>query len=681
MLKLSPAVNEMARETSPYLLQHRDNPVQWQRWGEAAFARARAEGKPVMLSIGYAACHWCHVMARESFENPGIAAEINRLVVPVKVDREERPDLDQIYQNALAAMNQSGGWPLTMFLTPDRVPFWGGTYFPPKPRYGRAGILEVLTQIAASYRDRPESVARAAASLGSRLAAINAEVSQGAIGPGLARGVAERLSRLVDPVFGGIGEAPKFPHCPVFELLWRACLRTGDSRYRNAVVLTLTRMSQGGLYDHLGGGFARYSTDPEWLVPHFEKMLYDNAQLIDLLTLVWQDTSAPLFADRVAETVAWLLREMVTADGAFAGTLDADSEHHEGRYYVWSVEEIDRVLGVDGPWFRAVYDVAPGGNWEGASILNRRHTPDYGDAADETRLRELRRRLLTVRTARVPPARDDKVLADWNGLAIAALARAGLAFERPDWVNAAEVAFARVCALLGTGDRLCHSWCAGRAGYPGTLDDYAAMIGAALALHEASGRSELIERARHWQGVVDRHFWDGAHGGYFFTADDAEPTIVRPRIAHDTATPSGNALMVGGLARLFHLTGDVVFRERAEAVIGAFSGGLAHNALALATLLNQADGLERALVVTLTGPAEDAGTTALRRAVTRLSLPDRVLVPVIPEDDQGQRLPPHAIICAGQSCSPPHTEAETLRAALLLARSGGENVSREILGG
>ena len=679
MSPLPPAVNEMGRETSPYLLQHKDNPVHWQPWGAAAFARARAEGKPVLLSIGYAACHWCHVMARESFEDPEVAALINRLAVPVKVDREERPDLDQIYQAALAAMDQHGGWPLTMFLTPDGAPFWGGTYFPPSARYGRPGFPEVVRQVSDTYRGKPETIARAAATLGERLAALGQARGGDAIPPDTLIKVAERLLRVVDPVFGGLGDAPKFPQCPVFELLWRAWLRTGEERYKRAVVLTLTRMCQGGLYDHLGGGFARYATDSEWLVPHFEKMLYDNAQLIDLLTLVWQDTGTPLFADRVGETVGWLLREMETAGGALAGTLDADSEHEEGRYYVWSAAEIKQVLGAEAAAFGDVYDVTVHGNWEGATILNRRYSLEFRDPTEEAHLGDLRARLLAVRDGRVRPARDDKVLADWNGLAIAALARAGLAFERADWVAAAERAFARVCALLGEGDRLRHSWCGGRAGAPGTLDDYAAMAGAALALYEATGRPDILDHARRWEALLDRRFWDRQQGGYFFTADDAEATILRTRTGFDNATPNGNAMALGVLARLHHFTGAAAYRERAEAVIRAFSGDLAHNALGLATLINQAECLDGAVVVTLVGMTDAAGTLALRRAVMRVSLPDRVLIPLEP----GKVLPPHhpahgktmvggrptAYICQGQSCGPPHTEADVLAAALVMHRT------------
>ena len=671
MSNLPVAVNQMAGETSPYLLQHKDNPVHWQIWGPAAFERARAEGKPVMLSIGYAACHWCHVMARESFEDAAVAAEINRLVVAIKVDREERPDIDHIYQSALAAMDRQGGWPLTMFLTPDGVPFWGGTYFAPNGGYGRPGFLDVLAQITASYRERPAVVANAAASLGRRLAALAGANRGGAITGEIADRIAARLVKAIDPEFGGLGDAPKFPHCAVFELLWRAWLRTSDVRYEKAVVDTLVRMSQGGIYDHLGGGFARYSTGSDWLVPHFEKMLYDNAQLIDLLTLVWQDTRTPLFADRVAESVAWLLREMVVADGAFAGTIDADSEHEEGRYYVWTADEVSAVLGAEADRFCAVYDVAPRGNWDGVTILNRRHALALCSPAEEAELRCLRARLLRARGGRVRPARDDKVLADWNALAIGALARAGLAFERGAWVLAAERAFARVCALLGTDDRLGQSWCAGRAGHIGMLEDYAGMTGAALALYEATGAAGYLARAEAWVRTVDRHFWDADRGGYFLTADDAEPTLIRPRTCFDGATPNGNALMVGALARLYHLTGGENYRERAEAVVAAFSGDLSDNIVGLATLVNQAELLERPVVVTLTGD----GREALIRAVMAVSLPNRVLAPGLASaqggGEAGQEAAgsPVASVCVDRTCGPPYRDAGELSAALARCRS------------
>ena len=447
--------NRLGEETSPYLLQHKDNPVHWQPWGSEALAAAKAEDKPILLSVGYAACHWCHVMERESFENEAIAALMNEHFVCIKVDREERPDLDAIYQNALALMGEQGGWPLTMFLTPDGHPFWGGTYFPPEPRWGRPGFPQVLIAIGNAYHADKDTVAKNVAALREGLRRLeqpqSGEGGAPEISTGLFNRVAERLLREVDPLNGGIGTAPKFPQCGIFELLWRAWKRIRQEPYRDAVIRTLTTISQGGIYDHLGGGYARYATDARWLVPHFEKMLYDNAELISLLTLVWQETRNPLYAQRVNETIGWLEREMTGPEGGFFSSLDADSEHEEGKFYVWSEAEIDRVLGERTALFKQFYDVAPEGNWEGHNILNRLHHPALADAETETELARCREMLLAARAPRVRPGLDDKVLADWNGLIIAALAEAGLAFERLDWLapsgsrlpSAPSVSFAR----------------------------------------------------------------------------------------------------------------------------------------------------------------------------------------------------------------------------------------------
>ncbi|HEX6119011.1 MAG TPA: thioredoxin domain-containing protein, partial [Dongiaceae bacterium] len=395
--------NRLSAETSPYLLQHKDNPVDWWAWGEAALAEARSSNRPILLSVGYAACHWCHVMAHESFEDPQIAALMNKLYVNIKVDREERPDLDQIYQQALALLGQQGGWPLTMFLTPEGRPFWGGTYFPPASRWGRPGFADVLATLAETYAAEPDKVQKNVEGLRQAMAKLAAPQAGGAISMEVTDRIAERLLEEVDLQQGGIGSAPKFPQVPLFHLFWRAFKRTKDKRFRDAVTITLTRMCQGGIYDHLGGGFARYSVDANWLVPHFEKMLYDNAELMVLLTLVWQETRDPLYAARVREIVGWLEREMLAApdpgpnehgDRAFAASLDADSEGVEGRFYVWSETEIDEVLGTESPFFKQHYDVNAAGNWEGHAILNRSQRPALLDEAGEARLAAARGKLL-----------------------------------------------------------------------------------------------------------------------------------------------------------------------------------------------------------------------------------------------------------------------------------------------
>lgn len=667
--------NLLGLETSPYLLQHKDNPVHWMPWGPEAFARARAEGKPVLLSVGYAACHWCHVMAHESFENPQIAGLMNQLFVNIKVDREERPDVDHIYQSALAMLGEQGGWPLTMFLTPDAEPFWGGTYFPPSQRYGRAGFPDVLRGVAETYRREPEKIARNVTALKDALGGLSENRPAGTVEVAMLDQIAERLLREVDPQFGGIGTAPKFPQVPLFELLWRAWQRTGRRPFRDAVTNTLANMAQGGIYDHLGGGFARYSTDERWLAPHFEKMLYDNAELLDLMVLVWQETRSPLLEARIRETAGWVLREMLADGGGFAATLDADSEGEEGRFYVWTEAEVDQLLGPASAGFKPVYDVTRFGNWEGHTILNRTTSGlELGDAATEAALARSRAVLLRARDRRVRPGWDDKVLADWNGLMIAALAHAGLALDEPDWIDAAARAFAFVRDRMGSGGRLSHSWRAGQSKHPGMLDDYAHMARGALALFEATGDPAALEQARSWVATLDRHFWDAESGGYFFTADDAEGLIVRTRSAFDSATPNGNGTMVRVLGTLWLCTGETAYRERADALAAAFSGELQRNFFPLPTYLNAAEFLDQPLQVVVVGPPKDAGTEALRRTVLGRSLPDRVLTALPPGADLPDGHPAQgkgmrdgratAYVCRGMTCSAPVTDPEALAEVL-----------------
>jgi uncharacterized protein len=666
-----PSRNLLGAETSPYLLQHAANPVHWRAWNEAALAEARALDKPILLSVGYSACHWCHVMAHESFADPATAEVMNALFVNIKVDREERPDLDQIYQAALSMMGEQGGWPLTMFLTSDAMPFWGGTYFPPEARYGRPAFVDVLRGVGAAWSEKKDTIEKNVAALSQGLKSREQSAAGGEIPVEMLDRIAERLAQEIDRTHGGIGAAPKFPNTTILESIWRAHRRSGGSGFGEAVTLTLDRMCQGGIYDHLGGGFARYATDAAWLVPHFEKMLYDNAELIDLLTLVWQETKSPLYAARVAETVAWLEREMTTESGAFAAALDADSEGEEGRFYIWDEAEIDAALGPDAAAFKEAYDVRPGGNWEGRTILNRTHKPELGDAAHEAMLAGAREKLLALRAGRVRPGLDDKVLADWNGMAIAALARAGFAFDRDDWIARAIRAFDGVmtlCAEPGDG-RLCHSYRAGRRGARAMLDDYANLAKAALALHQTTGEARFLETARRLAGEAHALFWDTECGGYFFTSESAGDVIARPKSAHDQATPSGNGVMAQALVRLWLLTGDASYRERAEATIKAFSGELQRNFFPLATLLNAAEMLARGVQVTIVGARDVPDTQALLRAVaTAASLPNLVLQLVSPAASLPPTHPAHgkgmragnatAYLCEGPVCSAPFDDAD-----------------------
>ncbi len=671
--------NLLAAETSPYLQQHKDNPVHWQPWGDDAFEEARRENKPVLLSVGYAACHWCHVMAHESFEDPVTAELMNRLFVNIKLDREERPDVDALYQSALALIGTPGGWPLTMFLTPSREPFWGGTYFPPVTRYGRPGFRDVLQRVADVYREDKDGIANNTAALLESLDRMAQPRTSGSLPADPIATAAEHALHTIDFRHGGTQGAPKFPQPPLFRLLWTAHLRAAEPRSREAVVTTLNAMSLGGIYDHLGGGYARYSTDESWLVPHFEKMLYDNAQIIDLLTSVWLKTADPLMEERVHETVAWMLRDMrVGEDGAhpaaFASAVDADSNGEEGRYYVWSDGEIDQALGNDAAFFKAAYDVRPDGNWEGHSILNRLASPQPLGDDDAPRLASCRQRLLALRDRRVPPLRDDKVLAEWNGLAIAALARAATAFDEPAWLDAATAAFSFVRDLMAApAGRLHRSWRSGTARHPAVLEDYAAMILAALALFEATGDVAALSQAEAWAEIAEGSFADAA-GGYFQTADDVTDVIVRSKPFLDNALPSGNGLMAEAIARLFHLTGRDLYRRRAETTIAAFAGVDAELLPHMTGLLLAHALLENPVQAVIVGGPEADDTRALRRAALKAGAPHLVTVQIAPGTDLPPDHPAHgkttvggmaaAYVCRDFSCGLPFTDPDRLHAAL-----------------
>ncbi len=667
--------NALDAETSPYLLQHRDNPVHWQPWGPAALATAKADNKPILLSVGHAACHWCHVMAHESFENPEIAALMNELFVNIKVDREERPDLDAVYQQALGLLGEHGGWPLTMFLTPTAEPFWGGTYFPDNPRYGRPGFADILRRVAEVYHQQPETIAKNTEALVGALAARTAPKTETvALHPEILNDVADSLLGHVDTEKGGIAGAPKFPQTAAFELIWRAYLRRGDKPSRQAVETTLDQICQGGIYDHLAGGFARYATDESWLVPHFEKMLYDNAQLIDLLTLVWQHDQKPLYRNRVAETVAWVLDEMIGEDGGFASSLDADSEGEEGRFYVWSEAEIDTLLGPAAAEFKTAYDVHSGGNWEGKTILNRSARPEFLDPAGETRLAAARAVLLKARARRVRPGWDDKVLTDWNGLTIAAIANAGTVFGEDVWIEAAIRAFDAIRTLLADGARLRHSYRAGQAKHAGMLDDYANICRATLVLDEITGEPAYRDRALAWLDVVDCHFQDPSDGAYFVGADDAADLIMRQRHCHDQAVPAGNATLAWISARLWQLTGEAAHRQRAERIFEALSGELRQNFFPLTSYLNAFEQFIAPVQIVLIGRPGDEALENLRRIVHETSLPTSVTSVLAPGETLSPSHPAHgktaiddkatAYVCIATTCSLPVTDDAGLRRAL-----------------
>jgi len=674
-----PSRNMLDGETSPYLRQHDQNPVHWMPWTPDAFAVAKDQNRPIILSVGYAACHWCHVMAHESFEDPDVARVMNENFISIKVDREERPDVDQIYQHALALLGQHGGWPLTMFLTPDGNPFWGGTYFPKTTAYGRPGFVDVLNRIATIYRDQPDTIEQNRSNLAAELEKMGSANTPGMLTMQTLDEAARLMLGHVDRKQGGLGGAPKFPQPFLHEFLWRAALRTGDEDLRTAVLTTLDHMADGGIYDHLGGGFARYSVDARWLAPHFEKMLYDNAQLISLYTLVWQKERNPLYKQRVEETVSWLTREMLVENRAYAAALDADSEGREGAYYVWDMDEITKILGTeDTNRFSRQYDVTPSGNWEGHTILNRLHRAGHHDEAEEDYFRPLRQKLLSAREKRPRPARDDKVLADWNGLVVEALAFAGQVFNRPEWIDLTSRAYGFILEKMAADDngRLYHNYCGGRASHRAMLDDYANMTNGALALHEVTEDPVYLEQARSWVEIVQTDFsgpdTPQGCGGYFVTSADATDLIVRAKSIHDAAVPAGNSGMLKALARLYYLTGETKYRDRARGIVEAFGGEAGRSVVGITSFMNGYDLLENAVQIVILGEGPDRDL--LKSAIYGLSLPNRVVQMIRPGEELPENHPAMdkamvdgkatAYICVGTTCSAPVTTGQNLVDAL-----------------
>jgi uncharacterized protein YyaL (SSP411 family) len=685
--------NRLADETSPYLLQHAHNPVDWYAWGEPALAAARAQGRPIFLSIGYAACHWCHVMERESFEDEATAAQLNRDFVAIKIDREERPDLDQLYMGAVQAMTGGGGWPMSVFLTPDGRPFYGGTYFPPSPTHGLPAFRDVLSGVRRAWDEQREEVEQAGARLVAALVEQQLPVGRG-VDPG--RGVLDDavagIERSFDARNGGWGGAPKFPQPMTIEFLLRRA-SGGDERALAVGRRTLDAMADGGVHDQLGGGFHRYATDARWLVPHFEQMLYDNAQLARVYVHAWQLTGEPRYADVARATLGFIRDRLGTAEGGFAASLDADTDGVEGATFTWTLDEIRAALADVEPGtvelVEAAYGVTRDGNWEGRTILSRVAADDalgtrFGlstaEAAD--RLAVARTRLLEARDRRPQPARDTKVLAAWNGLAIAAFADAALAFEadRDDLLaTASRAADAVVAGLLGPDGRLGRSWKDGRASADGVLEDYANLAEGLLSLYEASGDERWFTTARALADGMLGRFAD-PDGGFFDTASDAEALVARPRDPQDNATPSGGSAAALALVRLAALTGERRDREAAEAAIRGVVPYLDRHPTSFAWWLVAADfALADVVELAVVGPPDDPATRRLLAPALAGFRPHRVLalsadpatsaVPLLADrvalDDR-----PTAYLCRDFACRRPVTEPTDL-AALLEDRASG----------
>lgn len=662
-----PEANLLGDESSPYLRQHADNPVYWRPWGRSALDEARDTGKPILLSVGYAACHWCHVMAHECFEDLEVAELMNRHFVNVKVDREERPDIDQIYMAALGAMGEQGGWPLTMFLTPDAGPFWGGTYFPKTSRYGRPGFMDILASIHRVWQSDKQKIANNVTALTRHLQAnLAVEAEPGTLDPEIFDQFATNIFAAMDTEKGGLRGAPKFPNAPFMDTLWLSWLRNADRQHRDAFLASLGTMLQGGIYDHLGGGLSRYAVDDRWLVPHFEKMLYDNAHMIRHALWAFDATGDELFRRRIEETVDWLRREMLI-DGRFASSLDADSEGEEGKFYCWSAKEIP-----DSPeftLFREIYDVTPEGNWEHKTILNRLAAGSAYRPELEQQLEPIRRQLFEIREKRVHPTRDEKALTDWNGLMIRALAEAGRALERPDWVLLAQTAYDQIRASMKDG-RVPHSVLGESRLFPGLSSDYAAMINAAVSLYQATFEEDYIAEATQWLEILNADHRTGPDE-YSFSAARADDVIIRIRGDQDEAISSATSQIIEALTRLAIAGGSTDLLEQAERVAAKAVGRVLHQRYGQAGILNSASLLLEPIKLVLVTPTKDH---ELVQAAARMVDPRRTDIWVEWQHEQAIELipgggaiaieKPAAYLCRGFSCLPPVASAGELEELL-----------------
>jgi len=629
--------NRLASESSPYLLQHANNPVDWQPWGPEAISQAKAQDKPIFLSIGYSACHWCHVMEHESFENEDIARLLNEQFVPIKVDREERPDLDQIYMNAVQLMTGRGGWPMSVFLTTELKPFYGGTYWPPEPRMGMPGFGQVLAAVAEAWKMRRGQALEQADSLTEHLAQLAAtQADAGEIDAELLPAATSALLRSFDPTHGGFGSAPKFPHPMDLRLLLHQWHRTKQADLLHAATFTLDKMAAGGMYDQLGGGFHRYSVDERWLVPHFEKMLYDNAQLVPCYVDAYLATSNADHARIARETCDYVLREMTDDQGGFYSTQDADSEGVEGKFFVWTPEQIEEVLGAAAAkTFCAVYDVTPAGNFEhGNSILNLPNSLSHCAKVLGREVKELeqelqssRAALLAAREKRIHPGLDDKVLVSWNGMMIDALAGAATALDEPRYLLAAQRAAEFVLGSMRRGDgRLLHSWRQGQAKLDAYLDDYACFANALVSLYEADFNERWIDEALSLCEQVLRLFADPQQGGFFFTASDHETLITRQKDLYDNATPSGNSMAALALLRLAKLTGREDLFAAAESTLSAAAPLMRQSPRAMGRMLLALDmfvGPTPEIVIL--GNAQQDETAAALESLRHRFIPNKLL--------------------------------------------------------
>lgn len=672
--------NRLHKETSPYLRQHAPNPVDWYPWGEEALSKARTEDKPIFLSIGYSACHWCHVMAHESFEDEATAALLNQLFVSIKVDREERPDLDSIYMDAVVSMTNSGGWPMSVFLTPDGQPFYGGTYYPPQPRYGMPSFQQVLQSVAAAYRDRRQDVLVQAERLTQaiqRTAYLGAQT--GDLGTELLHEAVNSLDQYFDREEGGFGSQPKFPQPMTLDFLMAYYQRTKNLDALYMAELTLEKMANGGIYDQVGGGFHRYSVDAVWLVPHFEKMLYDNSQLLRTYLHAWQITARPLYRRIVDETIDYVLREMTAPAGGFYSTQDADSEGEEGKFFVWTPAEIQQTLGTDeAAIFESYYNVSERGNFEGHNILSVTRSTAHVAERFRTTASEVerivadgRRNLFAVRARRIKPARDEKILTEWNGLMIHALAESGVSCGREDALQAAIRAADFILTHMSQPDgKLYRSYKDGQARFNAYLEDYAAFIRALIALYEATFELRWLGEASRLTQLMFAQFHDPANGGFFQTGIDHEQLVVRRKDFIDNAIPSGNSLAVEALLRLGVLVGNEEYRRAANQIVLTMKTAMVRQPTGFGRLLGALETLlSRGQEVAIVGEPTNPETQALYQEVRKRYLPHTVVAAKRPGEESVLPLlagrdvlngKAAAYVCENYACQLPVTSAAAL---------------------
>jgi hypothetical protein len=642
--------NNLINETSPYLLQHAHNPVDWYPWGDAALAKARAADKPILLSIGYSACHWCHVMEHESFENEATAKLMNEHFVNIKVDREERPDLDQIYMNAVQMMTGHGGWPMTVFLTPEGVPFFGGTYFPPEDRYNMAGFPRVLLSVAEAFRLQKDQVAHTATTMLGELRKVGmAEASREMITPEILDSAYRGITKNYDRTNGGFGSAPKFPPAMVLEFFLHMHHRTGDAETLAMIEHTSRQMAAGGIYDHLGGGFHRYSTDAHWLVPHFEKMLYDNALLSRLYLHLYQVTKDDFFRRVAEETLDYVVREMTDAGGGFYSTQDADSEGHEGKFFVWSQKEILEALGnEDGNLFCEFFNATAAGNFEGDNILHITAAPGDFATSHGVPLAHLesviglgRKELFALRERRVKPARDEKILTAWNGMMLASFAEACAILDRPDYRKVAEANAEFLLTHLRRDGLLLRTCKNGEAKLNAYLEDYACLIDGLICLYEATGEFRWLKASVELSDKMIGQFWDEEQGAFFFTGTSHERLIVRSKDFLDNATPSGNSVAALALLKLSALTGNADYRRRATTVLRLIADQVRRYPSAFGWALCALDFyLSSPKEIAIVGADNSAGVNELLRILWQTYLPNRVIACATKPADQAAAVIP-----------------------------------------